>query len=328
MAKEKKGLGVGLDILFGSDSFDESDSELLTLPISKVEPRLDQPREHFDEEALAALADSIAQYGLIQPITVRKLDNGYYQIIAGERRWRASRLAGLTEVPVRVIEADDRRTAELALVENLQREDLNPIEEAKGFKLLIDEYGLTQDEAAKSVGRSRPAVTNSLRLLSLSRGVLEMVEKNELSAGHARALLPITDEKKQLEAANTVIEKSLSVRKTEQLASKLSKEPVEEAKRFMAYNDGKTLDEMMPYVSAWKIQAKREINPDAMKWLAHVVYKARDADLGAMEQIITGVKSITTTNSYWMIWCTGEAMKAIEAYACEKPVKNVKYNIT
>ena len=166
MAKEKKGLGVGLDILFGSDSFDDSESELLTLPISKVEPRLEQPREHFDEEALAALADSIAQYGLIQPITVRKLDTGYYQIIAGERRWRASRLAGLTEVPVRVIEADDRRTAELALVENLQREDLNPIEEAKGFKLLIDEYGLTQDEAAKSVGRSRPAVTNSLRLLS------------------------------------------------------------------------------------------------------------------------------------------------------------------
>lgn len=228
MAKEKKGLGVGLDILFGSDSFDDSESELLTLPISKVEPRLEQPREHFDEEALAALADSIAQYGLIQPITVRKLDTGYYQIIAGERRWRASRLAGLTEVPVRVIEADDRRTAELALVENLQREDLNPIEEAKGFKLLIDEYGLTQDEAAKSVGRSRPAVTNSLRLLSLSKSVLQMVEKNELSAGHARALLTITDEKKQLEAANTVISKSLSVRKTEQLASKLSKEPVEE----------------------------------------------------------------------------------------------------
>ena len=167
MAKEKKGLGVGLDILFGSDSFDDSESELLTLPISKVEPRLEQPREYFDEEALAALADSIAQYGLIQPITVRKLDTGYYQIIAGERRWRASRLAGLTEVPVRVIEADDRRTAELALVENLQREDLNPIEEAKGFKLLIDEYGLTQDEGAKSVGRSRPAATNSLRLLSL-----------------------------------------------------------------------------------------------------------------------------------------------------------------
>ena len=228
MAKEKKGLGVGLDILFGSDSFDDSESELLTLPISKVEPRLEQPREHFDEEALAALADSIAQYGLIQPITVRKLDTGYYQIIAGERRWRASRLAGLTEVPVRVIEADDRRTAELALVENLQREDLNPIEEAKGFKLLIDEYGLTQDEAAKSVGRSRPAVTNSLRLLSLSKSVLQMVEKNELSAGHARALISIANDKKQLDAAMEVREKGLSVRKTEQLAAKLTKEPAQE----------------------------------------------------------------------------------------------------
>lgn len=228
MAKEKKGLGVGLDILFGSDNFDDAEAELLTLPISKVEPRQEQPREYFDEEALEALADSIAQYGLIQPITVRRLETGYYQIIAGERRWRASRLAGLDEVPVRVIEADDRRTAELALVENLQREDLNPIEEAKGYKLLIDEYGLTQDETAKSVGRSRPAVTNAIRLLSLSDAVLEMVEKNQLSAGHARALIPISDEKKQLEAAKTVIEKNLSVRKTEQLAAKLQKEPKEE----------------------------------------------------------------------------------------------------
>lgn len=228
MAKEKKGLGAGLDILFGSDSFDDTETELLTLPISKVEPRQEQPREYFDEEALEALADSIAQYGLIQPITVRKLDTGYYQIIAGERRWRASRLAGLDEVPVRVIEADDRRTAELALVENLQREDLNPIEEAKGYKLLIEEYGLTQDETAKSVGRSRPAVTNAIRLLSLSDAVLEMVEKNQLSAGHARALIPISDEKKQLEAAKTVIDKNLSVRKTEQLAAKLQKEPKEE----------------------------------------------------------------------------------------------------
>ena len=171
------------------------------------------------------LADSISQYGLIQPITARKLNTGYYQIIAGERRWRASRLAGLTEVPVRVIEADDRKTAELALVENLQREDLNPIEEAKGYKTLIDEFGLTQEEAAKSVGRSRPAITNALRLLSLSPKVLEMVEKNKLSAGHARALISIADDRKQLDAANEVLEKGLSVRKTEQLAARLSKEP-------------------------------------------------------------------------------------------------------
>ena len=225
-AKEKKGLGNGLDVLFGANRLDEeNESELLTLPISKVEPRKDQPREYFDQQALQELADSISQYGLIQPITVRKLNTGYYQIIAGERRWRASRLAGLTEVPVRVIEADDRKTAELALVENLQREDLNPIEEAKGYKTLIDEFGLTQEEAAKSVGRSRPAVTNALRLLSLSPKVLEMVEKNKLSAGHARALISIADDRKQLDAANEVLEKGLSVRKTEQLAARLSKEP-------------------------------------------------------------------------------------------------------
>ena len=225
-AKEKKGLGTGLDVLFGANRLDEeNESELLTLPISKVEPRKDQPREYFDQQALQELADSISQYGLIQPITVRKLNTGYYQIIAGERRWRASRLAGLTEVPVRVIEADDRKTAELALVENLQREDLNPIEEAKGYKTLIDEFGLTQEEAAKSVGRSRPAVTNALRLLSLSPKVLEMVEKNKLSAGHARALISIADDRKQLDAANEVLEKGLSVRKTEQLAARLSKEP-------------------------------------------------------------------------------------------------------
>jgi len=228
-AKDKKGLGTGLGVLFGADQYDdEEQSELLTLPITKVEPRIEQPREYFDEEALQDLADSISRYGLIQPITVRKLDTGYYQIIAGERRWRASRLAGLTEVPVRLIEADDKTTAELALVENLQREDLNPIEEAKGYKTLIEIYGLTQDEAAKSVGRSRPAVSNALRLLSLSAPVMEMVEKNVLSAGHARALLPISDEEKQLEAANEVLNKNLSVRKTEQLAARLQKKPAEE----------------------------------------------------------------------------------------------------
>lgn len=219
-----KGLGTGLGVLFGQDEENEKDSQLLTLPISKVEPRLEQPREYFDQEALQELADSIAQYGLIQPITARKLDSGYYQIIAGERRWRAARLAGLQEVPVRVIEADDRRTAELALVENLQREDLNPVEEAKGYRTLMEEYGLTQEETAKSVGRSRPAVANALRLLSLSKPVLELLEKGELSAGHARALVPIQDGEKQLAAAKEVIDKALSVRKTEQLAGRMCRE--------------------------------------------------------------------------------------------------------
>ena len=234
-AREKKGLGTGLGALFGESNFDENESELITLQISKVEPRLEQPREYFDEGALQDLADSIAQYGLIQPITARRLPSGYYQIIAGERRWRAARMAGLSEVPVRVIEADDRRTAELALVENLQREDLNPIEEAKGYKTLIEDYGLTQEEAAKSVGRSRPAVTNAMRLLSLSPAVLKMVEQGQLSAGHARALIPINDGSKQLAAAEEVIKKNLSVRKTEQLAAKLVREKEDED----AADDGK-----------------------------------------------------------------------------------------
>ena len=231
MAKEKKGLGIGLDALFGTDELNEAEAELQFLPISKVEPRMEQPRMQFDEEALQELADSISRYGLIQPITARKLDSGYYQIIAGERRWRAARLAGLTEVPVRVIEADDRRTAEMALVENLQREDLNPIEEAKGYRALIEEYGLTQEETAKSVGKSRPTVANAMRLLSLCPQVLAMVEKGELSAGHARALVPVLDAKLQLAAAQEVLGKALSVRQTEQLAARLLRPPKKEKER-------------------------------------------------------------------------------------------------
>ena len=227
-SKKPSGLGRGLGALLGDDVMKTESTGSLSLPISMVESCSSQPRKSFDEASLAELAESIREHGIIQPLTVREMPNGYYQIIAGERRWRASRLAGLKEVPVRVIEADDRRTAELALVENLQREDLNPIEEAKGYKTLIDEFGLTQEEAAKSVGRSRPSITNALRLLSLSPKVLEMVEKNELSAGHARALISISDDKKQLDAAKEVREKGLSVRKTEQLAAKLSKEPLPE----------------------------------------------------------------------------------------------------
>ena len=225
----QKGLGKGLGALLGDFTEEPAvQSGLKTLPLHKIEPNPDQPRRDFDPEELEELAESIRTHGIIQPLTVREMPNGYYQIIAGERRWRASRLAGLDEVPVRVIEADDRKTAERALVENLQREDLNPIEEAKGYKTLIEEFGLTQEEAAKSVGRSRPSITNALRLLSLSPKVLEMVEKNELSAGHARALISIANDKKQLDAAMEVREKGLSVRKTEQLAAKLTKEPAQE----------------------------------------------------------------------------------------------------
>lgn len=229
MAKGKSALGTGLGVLFGEDDLLGISSEnTSTLPISKIEPRAEQPRYCFDEEALKTLSDSIAKHGLIQPIAVRKLDNGYYQIIAGERRWRASRMAGLEEVPVVIIEADDKKTAELALIENLQREDLNPIEEAKGYQALLDDFGLTHEEVADSVGKSRPAITNSLRLLSLAPAVLELVEKGELSAGHARAILGIGNKKLQLDAAKEIIEKGLSVRKAESLASRYSeakKEP-------------------------------------------------------------------------------------------------------
>lgn len=225
MAKDgKKGLGIGLGALFGEElpgPETQAKEEITLLPIAKIEPRPDQPRKRFDEVALAELSESIQEYGLIQPITVRPLESGYYQIIAGERRWRASRMAGLSEVPVRVITADEQRAMEMALVENLQREDLNPIEEAKGYKTLLDEYGMTQDEVAQSVGKSRPAVANAMRLLALSDAVLKLVEDGTLSAGHARALIPIEDSKTQLEAAQAVIEKGLSVRKTEALAAQL-----------------------------------------------------------------------------------------------------------
>lgn len=218
-AKDKKGLGTGLAALFADADIMQDDAPLKMVAIEKIEPRADQPRKYFDEESLSVLAESISEYGLIQPITVRALDNGYYQIVAGERRWRASRMAGLSELPVRIVDADDIRTAQLALVENLQREDLNPIEEAEGYRKLIDEFSMTQDEAAKSVGRSRPAIANSLRLLTLSPKVLSLVSDGSLSAGHARALLSITDPELQAMAADSVIKKGLSVRKTEQLAA-------------------------------------------------------------------------------------------------------------
>lgn len=222
----KKGLGTGLDALFGDNPREEKAPEgVLELPIAKVEPRDNQPRTVFDEEALAELAESIREYGVIQPVTVRKLDSGYYQLIAGERRWRAARLAGLSEIPARVIEADDKLTTELALVENLQREDLNPVEEAQGYRTLMEEYGLTQDEAAQRVGKSRPAVANALRLLSLAPEVLQFVEQGLLSAGHARALVTVKPEELQIDAARQVMKNGLSVRRTEELAKRLMRAP-------------------------------------------------------------------------------------------------------
>ena len=220
-----KGLGKGLGALLG-DFSDEplEQSAYRELPIYKVEPNPDQPRREFDEEELQALSDSIAVHGVIQPLTVRELDSGYYQIIAGERRWRAARMAGLSDVPVVVIEADDRKAMELALIENLQRQDLNCVEEALGYKALIEEYGLTQEETAERVGKSRPAVANALRLLGLSGEVLEKLKRGELTAGHARAILTLKSERKQMEAAQKIIALALSVRQAETLCKNMNKE--------------------------------------------------------------------------------------------------------
>ena len=220
----QKGLGKGLGALMG-DFLEEPSvkSPYQLLPIHKVEPNAGQPRQDFDEEELAALADSIATHGIVQPLTVRQLPSGYYQIIAGERRWRAARQAGLHEVPVVVIEADDKKTMELALIENLQRQDLNPVEEAMGYQTLMADYGLTQDETAKRVGKSRPAVANALRLLSLCPDVLELVRSGQLSAGHARAILQLKTEKQQKDVAQKIVALGLSVRQAELLCKNMAK---------------------------------------------------------------------------------------------------------
>ena len=222
-SKKPSGLGRGLGALLGDDVLKTETTGALSLPISQVESCSSQPRKHFDEASLAELAASIQEHGIIQPLTVRKLASGYYQIIAGERRWRAARLAGLSEVPVIVIEADDRKAAELAMIENLQREDLNPMEEAAGFQSLIETYHMTQEEAASRVGKSRSAVTNALRLLSLTPAVRKLVEEGKLSAGHARALLPLSPSLQE-SAAGAVVSGGLSVRQTGALATRLSAE--------------------------------------------------------------------------------------------------------
>ena len=218
-----KGLGRGLSALFGDDPVVEDvSSSGSTLRISDIEPNPGQPRRHFDPEALQTLAESIRENGLLQPVVVRRGENGLYQIIAGERRWRACRLAGLTEIPTVILDADDLRAAQLALIENLQREDLNPIEEASGYQTLIETFGLTQEEAAQRVGRSRPAVANSLRLLALSQDLRAMVEQGRLSAGPARALLAIPDENLRREAAEYAVEQGLTVRELERYVKKLT----------------------------------------------------------------------------------------------------------
>ncbi len=226
MAAKKGGLGKGLEALFAENAVEEQ-GKTVSLRISDIEPNRAQPRKQFDEDALAELAASIAQHGVLQPLLVRPLSGGNYQLVAGERRWRASRMAGLTEVPVVVREMTDQEAAELALIENLQREDLNPMEEALGFQTLMESYGLTQEETAQAVNKSRPAVANALRLLRLPRPVAELVSEGRLSAGHARAVLAFSGEEEQVAAAQAAIQGGLSVRELEKRAksAKSVKEP-------------------------------------------------------------------------------------------------------
>ena len=228
--KKKNGLGKGLDALFLDNAIDESGGSVSRLPINDIEPNRDQPRKTFDEEALGELAKSIADHGVIQPLLVRPMTDGSYQLIAGERRWRASRMAGLTEVPVVIREMSDSEAMELALVENLQREDLNPIEEARGFQLLMETYALTQEQAASRVGKSRPAVANAMRLL-LPDDVLQMVETGVLSAGHARALLGLAQSDDMVALAKQIVEKGLSVRETERLVKTATQDKPKREKR-------------------------------------------------------------------------------------------------
>ena len=229
-ATKQRGLGRGLGALIDDFAGSEEQGAVTKLPLQKVEPNPNQPRKQFDEEQLQALADSIAEHGLLQPLAVRDM-GGYYQIIAGERRWRACRMAGIDEVPVVIIEADEKKVMELAMVENLQRQDLNPMEEAEGYYTLIHEFGLSQEQAAEKVGRSRPAVANALRLLSLTGELREMVVDGRLSAGHARALLTLPTQKMQKNAAQKIIALQLSVRQTESMCKKMVAEAkVEEEK--------------------------------------------------------------------------------------------------
>lgn len=219
MSKKFGGLGKGLDTIFAENETEDSNSSVM-LKISEIEPNRSQPRKDFDENSLSDLAQSISQHGLLQPLLVRPLPIGGYQIVAGERRYRACRMAGLTAVPVTIRELSDTETMELALIENLQREDLSPIEEALGYKALIDEHGFSQEEVATSVGKSRPAIANSLRILKLPDSVLEYVKQDKISAGHARALLMLDNEEDMLELAELIYKKDLSVRQAEKLAKK------------------------------------------------------------------------------------------------------------
>ena len=265
MAAKKGGLGRGLDALLVDNSIENtSSSSAVKLKLNEIEPNKNQPRKYFDDEALSELAASIEKHGVIQPLLVRPLPGGTYQLVAGERRWRASRMAGLTEVPVVIKELSDADASALALIENLQREDLDPIEEAEGYKYLMETYGVTQEEAAQRVGKSRSAVANLMRLLALPKDVLELVRSKTLSAGHARTLLPLEDAALISQFAKEVIEKGLSVRETEKWVKdflkpkKPAKPTAEKDKYFTEVENPKLWDTENP--NLYKVVTKVFVN--------------------------------------------------------------------
>lgn len=263
----KGGLGKGLDILFEDNStgLEDTGSSIFTLRLSEIEPNKEQPRKEFDIEALTELADSIKEHGIIQPLVVRKLENSNYSIVAGERRWRASRMAGLSEVPVIIKELSDKEAMEIALIENLQREDLNVIEEALGYKQLLDKYDMTQEELSQRVGKSRPVIANALRLLNLPDEVIKMVKNNEISSGHARALLRLQDEDIIIETAKGVVEKGLSVRDVEKIGKKINSElPVTQASEYEKSNYCTEAEIILTELLGRKVQIKAGRNKSSL----------------------------------------------------------------
>lgn len=253
----KGGLGKGLDVLFEDNStgFDESSSNIVTLRLSDIEPNKEQPRKEFDIEALTELADSIKEHGIIQPLVVRRLDDGSYSLVAGERRWRASRMAGLSEVPVIIKELSDKEAMEIALIENLQREDLNVIEEALGYRQLMEKYDMTQEELSQRVGKSRPVIANALRLLNLPDEVIKMVKNNEISSGHARALLRLQDENTIIETAKNIVKKGLSVRDIEKIGKTINdKLPITEPDEYDKSNYCKEAEIILTELLGRKVQ--------------------------------------------------------------------------
>ncbi len=260
-----------------------------TIRLSDIEPRRDQPRKTFEREALEALADSIAEHGVLQPIIVRESADipEFYEIIAGERRWRAAKMAGLTEIPAVVFDGDELKAAQVALIENVQREDLNPVEEAMGYGSLIEKFGMTQEEVAKQVGKSRVAITNMLRLLDLPAEVLEMLRTGDLAAGHARALLGLANDRTKIEVANRIVEKEMSVREVEALVNRIKAAAEEEPKEEKVSNQVKVHMKELEHRATSTLGRKVRISRSARKKVVELTYD-NDEDLEALLLMLCG----------------------------------------